>query len=148
MPIKINLKNQNAKRRIDLSKAGSAAEKTLRLLKKNNVSLNIVFVSDREIKKLNSRYLGRGTSTDVIAFSGDGIRLEERGLKFLGDIAISSDEALKNSSFYGTAFMEEIILYVIHGVLHLAGLNDITDEERAVMKEKEDEFFQKIRRII
>lgn len=148
MPIEINLKNQNAKRKIDLSKAGIVAEKALRLLKKNNISLNIIFVSNSEIRKLNSKYLGRETSTDVIAFSGDGIKVEEKGFDFFGDIAISSDKALENAGSYGTTFTEEIVLYVIHGILHLAGYDDITDKERAVMKEKEDEFFQKIRKII
>jgi probable rRNA maturation factor len=139
MTIKINCENRNSKRRIDLGKIKKAAGKVLRLLKKKDSELNIVFLSNQKIRAINRRYLGKDISTDVIAFPGDIAR------RFLGDIAVSTDKAAQNAKKYGNSFIEEVALYVIHGILHLTGYDDRGKKDTKAMRRKEDELFQKTR---
>ena len=83
---------------------------TLHRLKKDNVELNIVFFSNQKIRAINRKYLGKDISTDVIAFSdeGIGVRRQGPGARFLGDIAISTDKAARNAVEYGTTFMASL----------------------------------------
>ncbi len=141
MTIKINSENRNRKRRIDLSKTEKVAKTVLKMLGKDGVELDIVFFSNQKIRALNRAYLGVDAATDVIAFaSGED--------KFLGDIAISSDRAAQNAGIYGVTFGEEIALCLIHGILHLAGYKDTTGKSRKIMREKENELLQKIRKFL
>lgn len=137
MTIKINCENRNNKKRIDLAKIKKAAGKALRLLKKKDSELNIVFLSNQKIRAINRRYLGKDVSTDVIAFPGD------IGRRFLGDIAVSTDKAAQNAKEYGNSFIEEVALYVIHGILHLTGYDDHEKKDTEAMRRKENELFQK-----
>ncbi|MGB2961241.1 MAG: rRNA maturation RNase YbeY [Candidatus Omnitrophota bacterium] len=137
MPTRINCENRNSKRRIDLARIEKAARKVLGLLKKSNIELNIIFFSNQKIRALNRKFMGIDRSTDVISFDGAG--------SFLGDVAISSDMSFKNAKIYGATFMEETVLYVIHGILHLVGYDDRTVNARTAMKEKENGLFQKIK---
>ena len=141
MTIKINSENRNRKRRIDLSKTEKVAKTVLRMLGKDGVELDIVFFSNQKIRALNRAYLGVDAATDVIAFASE----ED---KFLGDIAISSDRAAQNARIYGVTFGEEIALCLIHGILHLAGYEDTTGKSRKIMREKENELLQKIRKFL
>ena len=140
MTIKINCENQNKRRKTDLLKAKKVARGALRALGKDSARLNITFFSNQKIRAFHRRYLGKDMSTDVMAFpagkEGD----------FLGDIAISSDKAAQNAKTYGLTFKEEIALYVIHGILHLAGYDDTTARKRARMKRKENELLQQARK--
>ncbi|MGB2599076.1 MAG: rRNA maturation RNase YbeY [Candidatus Omnitrophota bacterium] len=137
MTIKINCENRNNKKRIDLAKIKKAAGKALRLLKKKDSELNIVFLSNQKIRAINRRYLGKDVSTDVIAFPG------EIGRRLLGDIAVSTDKAAQNAKEYGNSFIEEVALYVIHGILHLTGYDDHEKKDTEAMRRKENELFQK-----
>jgi len=93
------------------------------------------------------RYLDTDAPTDVIAFPAKGIRDKGPKVKRLfGDIAISSDKAARNAKIYGMSFSEEITLYVIHGILHLVGYKDSTDRSRAIIRKKENELLQKVKK--
>ena len=154
MTIKINCKNLNSKRRVDLAKIEKIARKTLRFLKKDNLELNIFFFSSQKIRAMSRRFLGVDRATDVIAFPGDGTagpaaRKKGRRLPaFFGDIAISLDKAAQNAAEYGTSFTDEVTLYVIHGILHLAGYDHRTKKDNIIMRRKENEFFQKVKKSI
>ena len=96
--------------------------------------LNFIFCSDEHILKINKKYLNHDYYTDVISFN-----YNEKS-KLAGDIFISRDTVLYNAEKYNQSFDNEIQRVMIHGVLHLAGYNDISNEEKAVMKLKEDEY--------
>ena len=120
-------------------------------LKKKNCELNISFMSSQRIRVYNRKYFKKDKATDVIAFpAGESIvsNHEARSTKheFLGDIAISTDRAKHNAKIYGTSFLEETVLYVIHGVLHLLGYEDTSLEKRDLMKAKENEIFQRVKK--
>ncbi|MDI6730974.1 MAG: rRNA maturation RNase YbeY [Candidatus Margulisbacteria bacterium] len=76
--------------------------------------INLVFVSDHEIRRLNGRFRGKNKATDVLSFP-----MGENGI--LGDIAISVDTAGRNAQRFGVQYKREVKRLVIHGVLHLLG---------------------------
>jgi len=163
----INFGNQNKKRTVDLRGIKRAAKKVLEILGKKDAELDIVFLSNQKIRVLNRVYLGKDAATDVLAFS-DESKKNRRALapfsklfisgrkemdksakkKYLGNIAISSDKAFSNAAIFKTCFKEEIMLYVIHGILHLLGYDDVTHKKRVVMRKKENEFLQKTRQYL
>lgn len=104
--------------------------------------LEVIFLSDPAIKKLNKRYRKRNRTTDVLAFKMDstGFRTDAG----LGEIFISTDTASKNAKAFGTSFEREIVLYVIHGLLHLVGFNDESRKDKVVMSKKEWEILNNL----
>jgi probable rRNA maturation factor len=111
---------------------------TLKALKKPvDTNLEIVFLSDPAMRLYNKRYKGSDRFTDVLSFRIEGPELGAG--EFLGEILISSDRAKANSKSFNTIFEEELVRYVIHGILHLFGYDDITRPERSRMSEKETE---------
>ena len=124
----IEVKNLNKKHNINERFIASIAKDTLKVLKKSSrIELGIAFLSDAAIRPINKRYRHRDRATDVLSFE----------LGPCAQILISSDTALKNSGIFNTSFEEEIILYVIHGILHIIGYDDGTAEEKRRMSKKE-----------
>lgn len=95
--------------------------------------INIIFCNDNYLLDLNQRFLERDTLTDVIAFDYK----EEEG-EVAGDIFISIDRARDNALKYDQTEVHEVIRVIFHGILHLCGYADKTDEQKAVMTSKED----------
>lgn len=140
---KINCEDRNPRNKVDLSNIKKIAAKTLKSLKKGRAEVNIVFVTNPEIRAMNRRYLGADRATDVLAF--DGVCEGVFGMKnFLGDIVISTDQVLKNAKEFGTEFRGETALCVIHGILHLLGYRDGTKGEKGVMRKMEGELLEKV----
>jgi probable rRNA maturation factor len=94
--------------------------------------LSIIFVDEDFIKKLNLKYLKKRSPTDILTFP-----LGENPENFLGDIVISIDSAIKNSSIFKTTLKSEILLYLTHGVLHLLGYSDNTERKRKIMESEQ-----------
>lgn len=90
--------------------------------------LSISFVSKKKIRAIHGAFLGDVSVTDVITFQGDS------DLNFAGEIVVCPLYALDQSKIYGMTFAEEIKLYLIHGYLHLCGLEDKTEEEAQEMR--------------
>jgi len=95
--------------------------------------INIIFCNDEYLSELNQRFLERDTLTDVIAFD---YRENDRDVS--GDIFISIDRTGENALKYGQSFQEETRRVIIHGVLHLCGYSDKSEEEQSLMRAKED----------
>jgi rRNA maturation RNase YbeY len=95
--------------------------------------LNIIFVSNAYLRRINRNYLNHDYNTDVITFD-----LELEGL-ISGDIYISPDQVKINADNYGTEEAEELRRVMIHGVNHLLGYNDRSDEEKEIMRQMENE---------
>jgi len=103
-------------------------------------NINIIFCSDPYILDINKKYLKHNYYTDIITFDYC------EGPVLSGDLFISVDTVLANSETYNTDFSDELNRVIIHGVLHLAGYDDETDEQKAVMRDKED-YYLKIRKL-
>jgi probable rRNA maturation factor len=91
----------------------------------------ICFVSDPRMRKLNSLYLNKHSSTDVMAFD-----LSVNGDALFGDVVISPRTAVRNAREFKCTVVQEIALCVVHGILHLIGFNDRTAGERKVMEKE------------
>lgn len=95
-------------------------------------TINIILTSDELLLETNINYLHHDYYTDIITFDYSDNDL------LSGDLFISIDRVTDNAKFYNVSFIDELKRVIIHGVLHLLGYNDITDEEKIVMKQKEN----------
>ncbi|HNX90445.1 MAG TPA: rRNA maturation RNase YbeY [Candidatus Omnitrophota bacterium] len=146
---KANCQNKNRKVGVSLRRMEAVAEYALNALKKGNAEVNIVFVGNKKICSLNRKYLASKKTTDVIAFwEEEAAKSPENGMVFMGDVAISTDKAVENAKKFGTALNEEIALYVIHGILHLAGFDDIDEKDRKIMERKQNELLEKYKKVL
>jgi len=96
-------------------------------------NIAIIFCSDAYLLEINKKYLRCDTFTDIITFNyceGDLLS---------GDLFISIDTVRDNAAYYGTVFTEELNRVIVHGLLHLIGFDDRTEDQRKTMREKEDE---------
>ena len=94
--------------------------------------ISIIFCSDNYILDVNIKYLQHDYYTDIITFDyceGDTLS---------GDLFISVDSVRENASFYGTEFPVELNRVIVHGLLHLIGYDDHTEEDIAIMRAKEN----------
>ena len=91
-----------------------------------------MFVDDEKILETNRQYLGHDSYTDVITFDYD------EGDTINGDIVISLDTVRTNSEKYAKSFDDEFRRVLIHGILHLCGINDKGPGEREIMEANEN----------
>ncbi len=90
------------------------------------------FCNDEKILEINRKYLDHDFYTDIISFD------YSEGDIISGDIFISLDTVRTNSQKYNTDYQEELYRVIIHGVLHLCGLDDKLDEDAISMREAEN----------
>lgn len=120
------------------------------------LTLELLFVSEGEIKDLNARERGIDRVTDVLSFpamelaAGEEIFSEEHGecieedRLLLGSIVICTQRAREQAEEYGHSVEREIGYLTVHGVLHCLGYDHEVEEEKAVMRKKEEEIMGKI----
>ena len=94
--------------------------------------INYVFCNDEEILDVNRRYLQHDYYTDIISFDYG------RGNVLSGDLYISLDTVRSNAELLGKPYDEELHRVLVHGVLHLVGINDKGPGERELMEAAED----------
>ena len=90
------------------------------------------FCNDEKILEINRQYLDHDFYTDIISFD------YSEGDIISGDIFISLDTVRTNSQKYNTDYQEELYRVIIHGVLHLCGLDDKLEEDAIRMRESEN----------
>jgi probable rRNA maturation factor len=95
-------------------------------------SVNIIFCSDDYLLNINKKYLSHDYYTDIITFD----YCEKNILS--GDLFISIDSVRDNAGFFNVSFSQELDRVIVHGLLHLIGYDDHTDEDIAVMRSKEN----------
>ena len=100
--------------------------------------INIVLCSDEVLKKLNSKYLNHHYFTDILTFPFS----DEEGY-ISGDIFISYPRVRENAKLFQQTLRDELHRVMIHGILHLIGYQDQTQEEKSLMKAKEDFYLAK-----
>ncbi len=103
-------------------------EEVARTHGKNVGRLTYIFCDDDYILETNRKYLGHDYYTDVITFDYSNRH------RISGDMVISLDTVLTNSEQFAHSYNEELMRVVVHGVLHLCGINDKGPGEREVME--------------
>ncbi len=94
--------------------------------------IGYLFVDDEKILEVNREYLGHDYYTDVITFDYD----EDDTVS--GDVVISLDTVRSNAQLFGKTYEEELYRVIIHGILHLCGINDKGPGEREIMEAAEN----------
>lgn len=112
-----------------------------------NCEFSVSFVDREEIKELNSTYRGVDKVTDVLSFPQfeDFNELSENQIICLGDIIICEDRAKEQAEEFGHSYEREIIYLFTHSVLHLLGYDHMDEEEKAEMREREEEVMTELR---
>jgi len=103
----------------------------------NDVGINLMFVRNNIIKKYNKEFLNENIPTDVISFEGnisDGSA---------GDIIISTEKAAEYAAKNNIDVNEELMRYVIHGILHCLGYEDTTNNKRRKMFIRQEKLLEK-----
>lgn len=98
---------------------------------KNILSLNIIFCDDEYLLSMNQDYLNHDYYTDIITFDYSAEEIE-------GELYISIDRVKENATALEVSFKHELHRVIIHGVLHLCGYGDKSEEEEKIMRSKED----------
>ena len=125
----INVKFPKLKRRDTSAWVKRVAEKYGKKLGE----IAYIFCDDEEILRVNKEYLQHDYFTDIITFD------YSEGDRISGDLFISLDTVRTNAEKFGTPYEEELRRVVIHGILHLCGINDKGPGEREIMEKSENE---------
>ena len=103
--------------------------------------IGYLFVNDEKVLECNRDYLGHDYYTDIITFDYD------EGSQINGDIVISLETVHTNAEKFGKTYEEELYRVIIHGILHLCGINDKGPGEREIMEANEDRALLLLREI-
>ncbi|MCK4700308.1 MAG: rRNA maturation RNase YbeY [Bacteroidales bacterium] len=107
-------------------------ENTIKKEGKKGETINVILTSNSNMLSLNKKYLKRNYITDIIAFNYNRENI------ISGDLFLNPDTIKRNAKKYKTKLTEEIKRVIIHGVLHLIGYDDKKEEEKKVIREKEN----------
>lgn len=124
----VTVSNRQRGRKVDTRALAGIARNTLDLLHDRNSKLSIVLVDDATIAKLNTQYHDTSGPTDVLSFDyGEG----------QGELIISVECAVRQARRFRTTSARELVLYVVHGILHLHGYDDLKTNDRRRMRTAE-----------
>ncbi len=132
----MNIAVTNLQNRIPIpsSKINAVVPRVCKILRLKHQEISIVFVGEKRMRSLNKKFLGHDYVTDVITFD----------LELSGEIIICPQAASQNAKNQGQSLKEEILLYVIHGLLHLAGYDDHHPKDIKNMRQQEQVLLKKI----
>lgn len=130
--ITIDVANQQSVLPVDEDLLRRAVEMVLGDESISVAQISVAVVDDPTIHRLNVEYLNHDYATDVLSFL-----LERSDTELEGEIIVSADTALQTASQFDWSASDELLLYVIHGALHLVGWDDQTPAERVQMQERE-----------
>ena len=102
--------------------------------------VDLLFVDNEAIREMNREYREKDTATDVLSFpmyEADEAIEEEEEILF-GDIVISLERAQEQALEYGHSLEREVMYLLVHGLLHLSGYDHMEEEEKKVMRAKEE----------
>ena len=141
--IEVEISDTQSHLRIDREALADLAGRALVALGIERASISIAVVDDPTIRGINARHLGHDWPTDVISFG-----LSEPGEgELAGELVVSAEMAATTALASGADPMDELALYLVHGLLHLGGLDDSTAEEAAAMRIREGEILASLGRV-
>jgi len=121
--------------RVDPERIAQVLRAVLARYKRTKSSLSLALVDDAEMIALHDKYLNIPETTDVLTFdleAGDADAVD-------GEIIICADTAQRESTARGHGFADEVTLYAVHGLLHLLGYDDHSEQDATKMHAREDE---------
>lgn len=97
--------------------------------------LQVIYLSDEALLEMNKEYLDHDYYTDIITFP-----IEETEDQLEAELYISIDRVKENAQMEGVGFSDELLRVYIHGILHLVGYDDDTQEAKSLMRDKESQY--------
>ena len=159
-PYDIQVHHKHADDRVDPSMLQEGIRETLRRFDQVSAEISVAVVTDAEIAELHEKYMNIKGATDVLTFDlaeqhHAGARAAGSigfartnhcagGRHVEGEIVVSADTAKRRAEERAHPVAAELALYVVHGTLHLLGMNDTTEQEAMKMHEMEDEILATI----
>jgi probable rRNA maturation factor len=137
--INVEIANQQSAWPITPTRLETAVSTVLEGEGVQTAEVSVAVVDDPTIHELNHRYLNHDYPTDVLSFplAGPAGVLD-------GEIVVSADTAARQAPQYGWGLPEELLLYVIHGALHLVGYDDHSVDDCQIMRDKEQFYLQRL----
>jgi len=120
------------------------AIKVLEEVKRDNWELSILLCGDKTITKLNAQYRNKNEPTDILSFNLGAEMQGEHTVYLPGDIVISLDTLRENAVYFNTNEDEELRRLIIHGILHLDGMNHETNGQSEPMLLLQEEILKKL----
>ena len=139
MPLTIEINVEHQRHTVDSTRLKKAVRLILKDAGIRLAEISIAIVSDERMHELNLQYLQHDSPTDVLSFV---LGRDERGRSLDGEIIASSDYAAREAAGYGWTTDDELLLYVVHGCLHLVGYDDTTSEGQAAMRAAEAKYLR------
>lgn len=135
----VRVSNLQSKHSIRVTQIQKLTETILKVLRQRK-ELHVAMVSDSQIKKINKTFHAQNKPTDVLAFEAPRFSAPN----FLGEVIVSVDRARVYSKRFQATHDEELMRYVIHGMLHLLGERDHKESVRKKMFEKQERLLKLI----
>ncbi len=133
--LKIEVTNEQTNVPLDEQRLEDAVRMILQDGSVANARISVAVVDDPAICKLHRRYLEKDGPTDVLSF------VYQRSGEFLeGEVIVSAETADATAPRFDWPAQDELLLYVIHGTLHLVGYDDTTVEAEAEMRQREQAY--------
>lgn len=143
----VAISNRQRTRKINKRLLKQIAGKLLAEIKISEAKLGINFVTVSEMASVNEIFLKHKGPTDVITFDySDKIRIKTEGAILAGEIFVCVDEAIIHAKRFKTNWQSEIVRYIVHGILHLLGYDDLRPDLRRKMKREENRLLRKLSR--
>jgi len=136
--IKIEIADEQTILALDRPLLRKAVRQVLREAGVRKARISLAVVDDATIARLNWQYLRHRGPADVLSFVLD----KSDGLE--GEVVVGVETALRTAPQYGWSPYDELLLYVIHGMLHLVGQDDTSAELRGEMEKKEKDILEKL----
>jgi probable rRNA maturation factor len=167
MTIDVFAADEQSERQVDIDRWSTLARAVLGAEGvREDVEVSLLFVDEPTIAELHERFLGEPGPTDVLAFPideepelggrspdeggtgpGGGLPADEADMPvLLGDVVVCPSVAARNAEVHGVSFEDEVALLVVHGLLHLLGMDHGADDEAEKMERRERELLARFHR--
>jgi probable rRNA maturation factor len=133
-PLLLELLDEQDNLAVDLGKVRTLCESILEDAGVKSGRINVVLVNSDTIQQYHRDFLNHDSPTDVISFPTEDRRSEGH---LEGEVLACAEIANDRADEFGWTAEEELLLYVVHGMLHLVGFDDVTPEQQAIIQEKE-----------
>lgn len=136
--MEVHIENRQTALPVSLDAVAPLVKSVLSLEEKTCEEVGIHFVDTQKISELHFQYFGDPSPTDCISFPLDSA--------MLGDVFVCPQTAVEYARKHGKDPYEELSLYIVHGLLHLIGYDDIEDEDRAAMRAAEKRHMRELKK--
>lgn len=151
----IEIANEQDSLDVELDYIEEVVNYVLSVEKVTSAEISVALISDSHIHELNRTYLNHDYETDVLSFlleesggdaiddtSAESLTADKRrgeGKRIVGEVIVSTETAIRSAESYNWRSIDELTLYLVHGVLHLLGYDDLSENELEIMRFRENE---------